>query len=186
MKIDNRSWKKLSGKIVYKNPWIKLHEDIVLRPDGKEGIYGYLEKPLGVFIVPFDEKKRSIYLVQQNRYPIKKTIIDLPAGVVTDNNYLANAQRELLEETGMTAEKWEHLGGFFVAPGHESTRMETFLASQLNTADKKITGQDGDELIKKIVEIPLVDLKKMIISGNIECGISLAALNLFLNKVIYK
>jgi len=46
-----RKWKKLNSKQVYENPWIKLHEDNVLRPDGKKSIYAYIEKAAGNFII---------------------------------------------------------------------------------------------------------------------------------------
>jgi hypothetical protein len=93
MKKALRKWKKLSGKLVYKNHWITLHEDQVIRPDGQKGIYGYLEKPVGVFVIAYDNKNRSILLINQHRYPIKKAIFELPAGVAGSSNYLREAKR---------------------------------------------------------------------------------------------
>ncbi len=50
----SRKWKKINSKLIYSNPWIKLHEDSVFRPDGKEGIYAFLEKKAGNFIIAQD------------------------------------------------------------------------------------------------------------------------------------
>lgn len=176
-----RSWKKLSSKLIYKNPWIKIHEDQVIRPDGNKGIYGYLEKPTGVFIIPYSVKNKSIFLIRQNRYPIKKVIYEIPAGIVSSKNYLSEAKRELFEETGIKAKNWKFLGRFFIAPGHETTDIRTFLASGFNEHEIK-SHQEGDEAIQKIVEVKVDELPKWIKEGKIECGITLASLLLFLNS----
>ena len=178
MKKAQRKWKKISSKLIYQNPWIKVWEDKVIRPDGKKGIYGFLEKPTGVFVIPYSPENKSIFLLQQNRYPIKKVIYEIPAGVITTKNYLAEAKRELFEETGFRTKKWKYLGHFFVAPGHETTDIKAYLAEINEVYDKK-SNQEGDEAIQKIIEIEVKDLPNMIRQGKIECGITLASLYLF-------
>jgi len=175
-----RTWKTLSSKVVYGNPWIKIHEDQVLRPDGKNGIYSYLEKPPGTFIIAMDDDS-NIYLIKEYRYPIKKTIIQLPAGVINKNSTnLYQAKKELFEETGIHAKTWKHLGKFYVGAGHETTLCHTYLATDLDLSQLKTTHQEGDEAIQEIVKVSLKELKKLISSGNFECGISLSALTHFL------
>lgn len=179
MKKIKREWKTLGSKLIYKNPWIKIFEDKVINPDKKETIYSYLEKTSGAFIIALD-KDNSIFLVEEFRYPIKKSILQLPAGTFSNNNLLKNAQRELKEETGIEAEKWVNLGDFYVAPGHETTRIYAFLATDLDISKIKIS-QEEDESILQIIKINIKDLKKKIIENKIKCGITLAALNLFFN-----
>ena len=113
-----RGWKKINSKLVYSNPWIKVHEDDVERPDGKKGIYGFLEKPASNFIIALD-KDDSIFLIKEYRYPLQKNIFQLPAGVADSKNVAEAARKELHEETGITAASWKRIGGFYVAPGHE-------------------------------------------------------------------
>jgi 8-oxo-dGTP pyrophosphatase MutT (NUDIX family) len=177
-----RNWQRISRRLVYKNPWIKLWEDKVVRPDGEKGIYGFLEKPPGVFIIALDGNDDSIYLLKQFRYTINKSIYELPAGVINDPDLLMNAKRELKEETGITANRWQHLGEFYVAPGHETIKIHAFLATDLIDNSIKADGQDGDEAILKIIKVKVSDLPMMIRQGKIECGITLASLNLFLNR----
>lgn len=172
-----RTWKKIKSKIVYQNPWIKLYEDEVIRPDGKKGIYGYLFKYPGTFIVVLDGD--SIYLIEEYRYPVKKNILNLPAGVVEGKSALKSAKRELFEETGIIARKWKKLGSFFEAPGHETTSSIIYLATDIDKKKSKMSLQDKTEAINKIIKVKIPKLKQMIIKGKIECGISLAALNLF-------
>ena len=179
MRKRRRNWKKISGKIVYKNPWIIIHEDKVLRPDGKVGMYGYLEKPVGVFTVVYDDKKDTVLFIRQHRYPINKVILEIPAGVSENGNYLDEAKRELYEETGIKAKVWKHLGGAFVASGHESTRIEVFLAMELIRKEAKISHQESDEAIAEMVELRLVDLPDYIMDGKIECSLALTSLNYF-------
>ncbi|MFA6524634.1 MAG: NUDIX hydrolase [Patescibacteria group bacterium] len=173
-----RNWKKLNSKIVYSNPWIKVREDAVLMPNGKESIYGYLEKNQGCFVVALDNEE-NIYLVKQYRYALQKAILELPVGTAGDEDLLERAKAELLEETGIEAKKWKRLGGFFLAPGHETTYIHAYLATDLDLSKVSTKGQDDDESILEIVKVSLLELKKMLIDGKIECGISIAALNLF-------
>jgi 8-oxo-dGTP pyrophosphatase MutT (NUDIX family) len=178
---NTRQWKKLKSKIIYKNPWIKLREDVVVQPGGKKGIYAYLEKDTGAFIIAFN-KDNFVYLTRQYRYPIKKIIFDLPGGVTGDHDVLKNAKKELEEETGIKAKKWERLGGFYVAAGHETTYIHVYLATDLESQGQSTNFQEGDESIMKVVKIKVPKLKKMIADGQIECGITIAALNLFFQK----
>ena len=172
-----RTWKKIKSRIVYKNPWIRLYEDEVIRPDGKKGIYGYLFKYPGSFIVVFDEG--YVYLLSEYRYPIQKEILNLPAGVIEDKSVLKSAKRELFEEVGIIARKWKKLGSFYTGPGHETTHITVFLATNIDKKKSKMSLQDKTEAINKIIKVKIPKLKQMIIKGKIECGISLAALNLF-------
>ncbi len=173
-----RGWKKINSKLVYSNPWIKIHEDTVFRPDGKEGIYAFLEKQAGNFIIAQD-KNNFLYLINEYRYPLQKNILQLPAGVIDNGNILEQAQKELREETGITAAEWERLGGFYVAPGHETTYINVFLATELNLSGLKTDNQENDESIQEVIKISVPELKQMILDEKIECGLTLAALNLF-------
>lgn len=178
IKKAKRKWKTINTKVVYKNPWIKVREDSVIRPDGFKGIYGFLEKTSGVFIIALD-KDDAIFLNEEYRYPLKRSLLQLPAGVTEGANILKNAKRELLEETGIIAKNWKKLGGFYVAPGHETTFINVFLAADLNKSNLKIASQEGDESILRVMKIKIPRLKELIRKNKIKCGLTLAALNLF-------
>jgi len=182
--MSSTPWQTLSSKIVYQNSWIKIHEDKVIRPDGKEGLYAFLSKPAAVFILARN-KDGFFYFIRQYRYPLKKYIYEIPAGVVDNHNYLTNAKRELKEETGLTSKKWVYLGSFYVAPGHENVAIHSFLA--LNVDENLLTkkNQEGDESIQKIIKLSAVQVKKYISSGKIECGITLATWTLYQNSKFY-
>jgi 8-oxo-dGTP pyrophosphatase MutT (NUDIX family) len=177
-----KKWQNLSSKIVYQNPWIKVLEDKVIRPDKREGIYGYLIKPVGVFVLPVDTNG-TIYLIHQFRYPIKKYIYEIPGGVVNKNEtLLQNAKRELKEETGITAKSWKRIGSYYAAAGHETTKMVVYLATNIDISNYTRSLSDGDEIISKIIKLDKIDLIKMIKTGKISCGITLAAISLWLSQ----
>jgi 8-oxo-dGTP pyrophosphatase MutT (NUDIX family) len=175
-----RIWKTLSSKIVYSNPWIKIHEDQVFRPDGQKGIYGYLEKTPGIVVIAQDSDG-SIYFVHEFRYPVQQTLLQLPMGVIERPSALAQAKKELAEETGIVAQKWQKIGRFYLAAGHETCYMEAFLATGLNTSRVVTQNQEGDEAIQGITKIPPLKLKRLIRQGQIRCGVTLSALTLFLS-----
>jgi len=175
-------WKKLSTKIVYKNQWLQLREDTVIRPDGKKGKYSIVERPPVNFIIASDQKG-SIFFIKEYRYPIKKTIIQLPAGTTDKNDdYLSSAKKELFQETGIKAKNWKKLGKFYIGPGHENIYANVFLATNLNISQLNKSVKADDELILKVIKLPIIKIKQLINSGKIECGISLAALNLYFLK----
>lgn len=173
-----RKWKKVSSKIVYKNPWFSVREDIVRKPNGKKGIYGVLDKHQGVFIIAADGGG-SIYFIKQHRYPIKKIICELPAGVIKKGEWRKGAAAELFEETGIRAKHFRRLGGFFTGAGHETTYIHAVIATKLDTTQMGIGHQEHDEAINTIVRFTPRQLHAHLQHGTIECGISLAALCLY-------
>lgn len=67
----------LGTRIVYENRWMRVREDAIRRRDGSEGIYGVVEKPDFVAIVPLEDDGR-IHLVQQYRYPVGARYWEFP------------------------------------------------------------------------------------------------------------
>jgi len=107
----HREWEKIDSKVVYCNPWIKIHEDNVIKPDGQKGIYGYLEKASGNFIIALDND-HCIYFIREYRYPLKKSILQLPAGVIDTDDIVRQAKKELREETGIAAKNGKNWAAF--------------------------------------------------------------------------
>jgi hypothetical protein len=176
-----KSWKKINSRIAYKNPWFRVREDSVKRPDGKQGIYGVVERPHTNFIIGLVDKNK-ILLIQEFRYPVQRKVWQLPAGTTDKGETdLRAAKRELLHETCYQAQIWKKVGSFFIAPGHESIIANIFLA--INCV-KSVTRQNrnSNEMITNICAIPMRQVKKMIRENKIKCGITLAALNVLFQQ----
>ena len=100
-------WKTKKSKVVYNNPWIKVRENKVVTPDGSDGIYGVIEKKVGLGIVAVDDNN-NILRAGQWRYAIKRYSWSFIGGTLEDGESpLQAAKRELLEETNTKARTWK-------------------------------------------------------------------------------
>jgi ADP-ribose pyrophosphatase len=115
-------------------------------------------------MLAMDEKKR-ILLVRQYRLPADAYMWELPAGKVDPGEKpLQTAKRELAEETGYKAKKWEKLASFYVSPGYVEERMTIFLATELTAGDA--TPMDDERIETRWFKRK--ELREMIDSGKIE------------------
>lgn len=164
-------WKTLSRKLVYKNPWIKVFEDQVIRPDGKKGIYGFVDfyGNGSVAVVPIDNDQK-IYLAGQWRYTYPKMSWDIITGFVKRNEIpLSAAKRELKEELGLIARKWVNLGKSHESAGVTKDIKTTFLATGLK---KTQANREGTEKIK-IKKITILQAIQMIEKGQMSDAASI-------------
>jgi 8-oxo-dGTP pyrophosphatase MutT (NUDIX family) len=103
-------WRILGSREVYENPWIRVREDQVLRPDGAPGIYGVVHfKSRAIGVLPVDDSGR-IWMIGQYRYPIERYSWEIPEGGGHEGETTEeSARRELREETGLSAHRLELL-----------------------------------------------------------------------------
>jgi 8-oxo-dGTP pyrophosphatase MutT (NUDIX family) len=106
-------WRRRTRRTVYENPWMTLWHDEVDRPDGNPGIYGVVHfASVAVGVVVLDDEDR-VLLVGQHRYTLDRYSWELPeGGVPVTETPEDGARRELLEETGVTADGWRELVRF--------------------------------------------------------------------------
>lgn len=155
-------WKTLKSRRVHKNRYFSVYDDDVIKPDGSRGKYFILRKGAGVVIIPFDGRK--IWMVNQYRYTFKKRLWELPAGKSESKNYLAQAKKELKEETGFTAGSWKYLGEFACAPGHSGHIGKAYLATKLIPGPHE---REGGEADMRMTGFTLSAIDKMIAGGKI-------------------
>jgi 8-oxo-dGTP pyrophosphatase MutT (NUDIX family) len=167
------TWKTKSSTLIYDNPWICLREDQVINPSGNDGIYGVVHfKNKAIGIIPIDEEGNT-YLVGQWRYALGEYSWEIPmGGSPLDVEPLEGAKRELLEETGLTAEKWELLGRIHTSNSVTDEEGFIFVAQQLQQGSSFL---DETEDIT-VWKLPLKEAIDMVISGKITDSLSMAGL----------
>jgi 8-oxo-dGTP pyrophosphatase MutT (NUDIX family) len=154
--MSKNPFKTLSTKIVYQNPWMRIREDAIIRPDGTEGIYGVMESRNSVAITALNEKN-EVYIIRSFKYPVSEWSWGLPGGGGEDEDALIASKRELAEETGITANEWNVLGETRVSSGLMTERMAVLLARDL-TFGEKIDADDSDLISEgKFVSFDTID-----------------------------
>lgn len=167
----------LSSREIYRNPWIRLREDAILRSNGQQGIYSVVEKEDAAIILPIEDGR--IWLVEQFRYTIQERALELPQGSweisVDDPEQLARG--ELKEETGLHAEKMTHLGTHWIAYGCMRQKQHVFLASGFSQKESEPDAEEHDIVVRTV---PVSEFEQMMVDGRVRDGCSLAAWGLYL------
>ena len=174
MKKDHKNpWKTLGSRKVYQNPWLSLREDKVIRPDGKEGIYGVVDTRIATGVVALSSE-REIYLVGQYRYPTEMYSWEIIEGGTDGNEEaLIAAKRELQEEAGLIAGKWMQLGGeIHLSNCITSERCFIYLAEDFQEVE---ACPEGTEVLS-VKKIPFAEALAMVDSGEIVDSVSIMAI----------
>ncbi|MBW3624299.1 MAG: NUDIX hydrolase [Armatimonadetes bacterium] len=165
-------WRTLDSRVAYENPWIRVREDRVIRPDGSPGLYGVLELKPSVFIVALTEEGEAV-LVRLYRYTTGTHSWEIPAGGSEGQDLLEAAQRELREEAGLLAGEWTEIGDFEGLNGVADARCHVFLARGLSPSEEDGHAEEGITDVKRASP---EEIHRMILSGEIKDGETLSAL----------
>jgi 8-oxo-dGTP pyrophosphatase MutT (NUDIX family) len=167
-------WTRISSRAIYENPWIRVREDQILRPDGSPGIYGVVEfRNLAVGVVPVDQYGRVI-LVGQYRYPLRVYSWEIPEGGCPkeEDTPLESAARELREETGFTAGRWDYLGCLALSNSVSDEVGHLFLARELTPGASH--PEPSEELRLKTLDLELAH--RMVLEGELTESMTVAGL----------
>jgi ADP-ribose pyrophosphatase len=162
----------LKSEIIYPGRAFTIRRDTVRLPDGHESRLDIVEHIGSVIIIPMDADGNLLF-VSQYRHAAGLELLELPAGILNEGEAPETcARREIREETGMAAERIEHLGGFYLAPGYSTEYMDVFMATDLHEDPLEA---DPDEFLT-VERIPLAQALKLASEGRIPDAKSLAAL----------
>ncbi len=165
-------WQTVSARVVYDNPWIRVREDEVVRPDGLPGIYGVVHfKNVAVGVLAVEDG--MLYLVGQYRYPLERYSWEIPEGGCPEgDDTLQAARRELAEETGLRARRWTKMGEAHLSNSVSDELAVWFLAEGLEQGEQL---PEGTEKLQ-VRRVSLKEAREMVNSGEITDALSLLAI----------
>ncbi len=180
--MNTREITTTGTKIVYKNRWMQVREDSILRADGTPGIYGIVEKPDYALIVP--QVGSNLVLVEQFRYPVQARFWEFPQGSWENETLepVELAKAELKEETGYSAKTISHIGFIYQAYGYSNQGYNVFHATDMGNGQQQLDPEEQGLIAKQFL---ITEVENMIIDGRIKDNATIAAFGLLrLKRVI--
>lgn len=153
-------------------------EEIVL-PNGKPTTVEVIHHPGSSAVIPVLENG-SVVLIYQYRPAVRRFIWEIPAGTLhPGEDPLEGARRELREECGLAAKRFEKVGEILVAPGYSDERISLFMATGLSPSEQDL---DEDELLT-IHRIPFDQAMEMIEKGEIRDAMTISGLGAAYSRI---
>lgn len=167
-------WTTLSTTLVYDNGWIIVSKHDVINPAGGKGVYGKVHfKNKAIGIIPID-KEGNTWLVGQFRYTLNEYSWEIPeGGGPVDIPPLESAKRELKEETGLTAKRWQLLMRLHNSNSVTDEEAFIFVAEELEQGTAELEDSEADLIVKKL---PLAKAVEMVMNGEITDSMSVAGI----------
>jgi ADP-ribose pyrophosphatase len=159
-------WRIVDSQDIYRDAWVELRKDEVIRPDGQPGTYAVVNLKPGVCVLAMDDE-HNVYLTEEFHYGVGRVTIEaVSGGMEPDEDALLTAQRELQEELGIRARDWTDMGTLdpFTASVVSPTRL--YLARDLKFGDH---AQEGTETIA-CVQMPFADAVQKAVDSEITHG----------------
>jgi ADP-ribose pyrophosphatase len=164
----------LSSRTVYRGPVFWVSTDHVKEPGGIRVRRDLVHHSGSIVVLAVDSGKTPrVLLERQYRHAAGDYLWELPAGRIDPGEReLHAAQRELLEETGYTADHWRRILHFYASPGFVAETMSVYLAMGLHAGPAQ---PEQDEVIyKKFVSLPAA--VKMVLGGTIRDAKTISSL----------
>jgi ADP-ribose pyrophosphatase len=146
MPLGTEPAKILQHKLHYQGRKFSFNVDRIQLPNGVTGEWEHIRHPGGALAVPITPDGKLV-LVKQYRFATQGRVLEFPAGTLEIGEDPAiTIAREIAEETGYRARKWQNLGEFFLAPGYCDEIIYVFLAMDLEQLAEQPPGDDDEDI----------------------------------------
>lgn len=128
---------------------LKVYRDTVQLPDASTGVREWIDHPGASAVVPlFDDG--SVLLIEQFRYPPRRTFLEVPAGKIDqpDEDPADVAARELEEETGWRAATFTSLSSLYPCIGYSNEIIHFYLARDLSRGTQDLSEGEHVEVVR--------------------------------------
>ncbi|WP_410665203.1 NUDIX domain-containing protein [Amycolatopsis sp. lyj-84] len=148
---------------------VGLRVDEVVMPGGGTARREVVEHLGAVAVVALDADG-AVTLIHQYRHPVGRRLWELPAGLIdkAGEDPVGAAKRELVEEVGLSAERWETLVDVAASPGFTDEVVRVYLARELSEVDREILGEEEADLVMR--KFPLAEAVRMALAGELVNG----------------
>jgi ADP-ribose pyrophosphatase len=156
-------WKILESRPVYRDPWIDVRQDVVIRPDGADGTHCVVLMKPGVSVLALDGQGHA-HLTEEFHYAIGRVAMEaVSGGIEPGEDALLTAQRELAEELGILAGRWTALGSVDPFTTIIASPTALYLAEDLEFVEQS---PEGTEQIRR-VRMPFDQAVEAVLRGAI-------------------
>ena len=174
------NYRVLKSEIIHTGKVFNTKVDQIEYNSGNKSVREVAEHPGGAVIVPVTGEGKII-MITQHRYPVDKTLLELPAGKLDKNeNPFHCAVRELEEETGYKSDNVKEMGTIFTSPGYSTEKLWIYLAKDLKPGNHN---REEGELGMKVFEYTLKEIEEKIINGEIVDGKTICGIYLAKNSI---
>lgn len=173
---DRDSYSILSSRIVFEGRIVSVRQDEVQMSDSSTGRRDVVVHPGAVGVIALDEQDRVV-MIRQFRHPVRSYLWEVPAGLkdVADEPLVETARRELLEEAGIVASRWDRLLDLYASPGGSSEEVTIFLARELSLAERPADfALSAEELDLEVCRVPLADALIAVQQGRVRNSLAVA------------
>jgi len=153
----------LKQRLFYQGRKFNFEVNRLRLPNKAEGEWECIRHPGGALAIPITAEGKLV-LVHQYRFAVQGRLLEFPAGTVEANeDPLETVEREIQEETGYVAHKWDKLGEFFLAPGYSDEIIYAFIARDLELLETPPEKDEDEDM--QIVLLTPEELEQAILRG---------------------
>jgi len=175
-------WPVVSSAEQYEGRIVSVRTDTIRSPEGNTAVREVVTHPGAVGVVALDESGPAprVLMIRQYRHPVGRLLWELPAGLrdVAGEPLLRTGRRELLEETGYRAARWDVLVDYFSSPGIITERLRVFLARglELVPASERDFVPENEEAHLLVDWVPLDEAVRLALAGELHNGLAVTGI----------
>lgn len=181
--LSEDGWTTRSSAVLFSSQWLEVRRDQAVRPDGSDGQYDHVVVNGAVSVLALDDAGR-VAVTRQWIYVHRSRQWRLPSGRIdaADADPEAAARRELVEETGLSAERLVPLGTINCADSFSNLREHAFLATGLSQGSARL---DPGEADLEVHWLPFARVLELVLAGDLpHAGSSFAVLNAHVRGIV--
>jgi ADP-ribose pyrophosphatase len=167
-----KPWKTLASRVVYQNLWTTVREDLAEMPNGKSTIYGVVQCPECVGVLPFLDDDH-VLMVRQYRYVFGEDHRwEMPTGGMKAGEALLEAaRRELQEEVGYDAKDLQHINTYFTSKSVMLEIAHLFIGRDLT----KVQAIPDETEFLEVADFPFQQVLQMVLDSEIRDSMTVIA-----------